>query len=96
MPDTLLIIDDEIQIRRLLEITLTANGYKIIKAGSGNEGLVAAASHQPACILLDLGLPDYDGLLILKQLRSWYTKPILIISVKSSEEDVIKALDMGA
>lgn len=96
MQETLLIIDDEIQIRRLLEITLSANGFGIIKAGSGNEGLVAAASHQPSAIILDLGLPDQDGLEVLKELRSWYQRPILIVSVKSSEEDVIKALDLGA
>ena len=63
-----MIIDDEVQIRRLLEITLSAHDYKIIKAGDGKEGLIAAATHQPACILLDLGLPDKDGLEILKDL----------------------------
>jgi len=96
MTETLLIIDDEIQIRRLLEITLTANGYKIIKAGDGKEGLLVAASHQPSCIILDLGLPDTDGLEVLKKLRTWYQKPIIILSVRNSEEDVIKALDNGA
>jgi len=96
MPETLLIIDDEIQIRRLLEITLSASGYKIAKAGDGREGLIAAASHQPSCIILDLGLPDTDGLEILRELRSWYQKPIIILSVRNSEEDVVKALDSGA
>jgi two-component system KDP operon response regulator KdpE len=96
MTETLLIIDDEIQIRRLLEITLSANGYKIIKAGDGREGIIAAASHQPSCIILDLGLPDADGLEILKELRNWYQKPIIILSVRNLEEDVIKALDNGA
>lgn len=96
MDDSLLIIDDEVQIRRLLEITLTANGYKIIKAGDGREGLIAAASHQPSCIILDLGLPDIDGLEILKQLRTWYQKPIIILTVRNTEEDVVNALDHGA
>jgi two-component system KDP operon response regulator KdpE len=96
MSESLLIIDDEVQIRRLLDITLSANGYKIIKAGDGKEGLVAAASHQPSCIILDLGLPDKDGLEILKELRTWYQNPIIILSVRNSEEDVIKALDSGA
>jgi two-component system KDP operon response regulator KdpE len=96
MQETLLIIDDEIQIRRLLEITLSADGYKIIKAGDGNEGLVMAASHQPSCVILDLGLPDMDGQEVLKKLRSWYKKPIIILSVRNTEEDVIKALDNGA
>ena len=96
MPDTLLIIDDEVQIRRLLDIALSANGYKIIKAGDGKEGLSAAASHQPSGIILDLGLPDADGLEILKKLRTWYQKPIIILTVRNTEEDVIKALDLGA
>ena len=96
MPETLLIIDDEVQIRRLLEITLSASGYRIVKAGDGKEGLIAAASHQPSCIILDLGLPDVDGLQILKELRVWYQKPIIILSVRNAEEDVIKALDAGA
>jgi two-component system KDP operon response regulator KdpE len=96
MAETLLIIDDEIQIRRLLEITLSANGFKIIKAGDGKEGLIAAASHQPAGIILDLGLPDADGLEILKKLRTWYQKPIIILTVRNTEEDVVQALDNGA
>ncbi|HJZ41040.1 MAG TPA: response regulator [Bacteroidales bacterium] len=96
MSETLLIIDDEVQIRRLLEITLSANGFKIFKAGDGKEGLIAAANHQPSGIILDLGLPDADGLEILKKLRTWYQKPIIILSVRNSEEDVITALDSGA
>jgi two-component system KDP operon response regulator KdpE len=94
--EVLLIIDDEVQIRRLLEITLSANGYKIVKAGDGREGMIAAANHQPSGIILDLGLPDEDGLDIIKKLRTWYQKPIIILSVRNSEEDVVKALDNGA
>ena len=93
---TILIIDDEVQIRRLLEITLSANGYKISEAATGKEGLVLAASNQPVLIILDLGLPDTDGINILKKLREWYFKPIIILSVRSSEDDIIKALDFGA
>ena len=96
MDDTLLIIDDEIQIRRLLDITLSANGYKILKAGDGREGLIAAANHQPSGIILDLGLPDSDGLEILRKLREWYQKPIIILTVRNTEEDVVRALDNGA
>jgi len=80
----------------LLEITLSAHDFKIIKAGDGREGLIAAATHQPACILLDLGLPDCDGIEVLKNLRSFFQKPIIILSVRNSEEDVINALDHGA
>ncbi|MCX6270459.1 MAG: response regulator [Bacteroidetes bacterium] len=95
-PDHILIIDDEVQIRRLLEITLTANGYKILEAASGNEGLSMAVSWQPALIILDLGLPDADGVVILKKLRVSYQKPILILSVRNAEEDIVNALDAGA
>ena len=94
--ENILIIDDEVQIRRLLEITLSANGYKVSEASTGKEGLVLAATGHPFLIILDLGLPDTDGLEILKKLREWYQKPILILSVRSSEDDIIKALDNGA
>jgi len=96
MNENILIIDDEVQIRRLLEITLSASGYKISEASTGKEGLTLAATRQPALIILDLGLPDADGLEILKKLREWFEKPILILSVRNSEEDIIKALDNGA
>ena len=94
--DIILIIDDEVQIRRLLEITLSAHGYKISEAATGKEGLVAAASNHPVLIILDLGLPDIDGVDILKKLREWYQKPIIILSVRNSEEDIVNALDNGA
>jgi two-component system KDP operon response regulator KdpE len=93
---TILIIDDEVQIRRLLEITLSANGYKISEASTGKEGLALAATGQPVLIILDLGLPDADGLDIIRQFREWYLKPIIILSVRNSEDDIIRALDNGA
>jgi two-component system, OmpR family, KDP operon response regulator KdpE len=93
---TILIIDDEIQIRRLLELTLEANGYKIREASNGREGLIVAGTFSPSLILLDLGLPDEDGQTVLKKLREWYNKPIIILSVRNSEDDIIKALDNGA
>ncbi len=96
LSDTILIIDDEVQIRRLLEITLSSNGYKVSEAATGKEGLVAAATNHPVLIILDLGLPDTDGLEILKKLREWYEKPIIIISVRNSEEDIVNSLDNGA
>lgn len=91
-----MIIDDEVQIQRLLEITLSANGYKISEAATGKEGLALAASVDPILIILDLGLPDIDGLDVLKKLREWYQKPVLVLSVRNSEDDIIKALDNGA
>lgn len=96
MTDSILIVDDEVQIRRLLEITLSANGFKIIEASSGKEGVTLAASQQPNLIILDLGLPDIDGLDVINKLREWYLKPIIILSVRNSEEDIVKALDNGA
>ncbi|KAF0198596.1 MAG: two-component system OmpR family KDP operon response regulator KdpE [Bacteroidetes bacterium] len=92
----ILIIDDEVQIRRLLEITLSASGYLISEAATGKEGLVQAATTHPVLIILDLGLPDADGLDILKKLREWYFKPVIILSVRNAEDDIINALDLGA
>jgi two-component system, OmpR family, KDP operon response regulator KdpE len=92
----ILIIDDELQIQRLLEITLQSNGYSVKEATTAKEGLIIAASHPPDLILLDIGLPDDSGHNVLKQLREWYTKPVVILSVQSSEEDIVKALDNGA
>jgi two-component system, OmpR family, KDP operon response regulator KdpE len=95
-PETILVIDDEVQIRRLLEITLSSSGFKISEAGTGKEGLIAAATLHPSLIILDLGLPDTDGIEILKKIREWYLKPIIVLSVKNSEDDIINALDNGA
>lgn len=92
----ILIIDDEAQIRKLLEITLGSNGYAVNHAENAKNGLITAENHPPDMIILDLGLPDEDGQSVLQKLREWYTSPILILSVKNNEEDIIKALDNGA
>jgi len=92
----ILVIDDEAQIRKLLNITLESNDYKVKEAINAREGLLMAANHPPDLILLDLGLPDESGHVVLEKLREWYTKPIIILSVQSSEEDIVKALDAGA
>src|SRR6185295_1746134 len=92
----ILVIDDELQIRRLLTITLESNGYRVNESATAREGLVAAANHPPDLILLDLGLPDESGHSVLQRLREWYDHPILILSVQSSEEDIVSALDHGA
>lgn len=92
----ILVIDDEVQIRKLLEITLQSNDFVVKEAGTGKEGLQMAANHSPDLIILDLGLPDESGHSILKKLREWYTKSIIILSVQSSEEDIVTALDNGA
>jgi two-component system KDP operon response regulator KdpE len=95
-PETILVIDDEVQIRRLLEITLTSSGYRINEASTGKDGLVALATHNPDLVILDLGLPDIDGIEILKKAREWYQRPVIILSVRNSEDDIISALDNGA
>jgi len=91
-----LIIDDEEQIRKLLEITLRANNYAVAHAATAKEGIIMASNHPPDLIILDLGLPDKDGLQVLQELRQWHTNPIIILSIQNSEEIIIKALDKGA
>ena len=92
----ILIIDDEAQIRKLLEITLQSNNYIVNQAENAKIGKITAENHPPDMIILDLGLPDEDGQSVLQQLREWYTSPILILSVKNNERDIIEALDNGA
>jgi two-component system, OmpR family, KDP operon response regulator KdpE len=91
-----LVIDDEPQIRNLLQITLESNGYKVQNAATAREGLVLSTNHPPDLILLDLGLPDENGQAVLKKLRGWYTKPVVIVSVQNDERDIVAALDSGA
>lgn len=92
----ILIIDDEPQMRKLLEITLQTHGYFPKSAMSAKDGLIMASNHPPELILLDLGLPDEHGHKVLEKLRQWYTGPVIILSVQKREEDIIKALDNGA
>src|SRR5512143_1959690 len=91
-----LIIDDELQIRRLLRVSLEANGYRVVEAATGNEGITQAAQYRPEIVLLDLGLPDMDGVTVLKRLREWSTVPVVVLSVRDREEDKVAALDNGA
>lgn len=92
----ILIIDDEPQIRKLLQINLEANDYKVIQAVNAKEGLLFAANHPPDLILLDIGLPDKSGHEVLKELREWYNNAIIMLSVINNEKDIINALDNGA
>ncbi|SHE34598.1 response regulator [Flavisolibacter ginsengisoli] len=92
----ILVIDDEPQIRKLLEITLQTNNYVVRQASNAKEGLIMAGNHPPELILLDLGLPDESGHSVLQKLRKWYTNPVIILSVQKNEEDIIRALDNGA
>ena len=93
---TILVIDDEAQIRKLLSITLQSYDYNIVEATSAKEGKTLVATHPPDLVLLDLGLPDESGHEVLKHLREWYTNPVIILSVQSNEEDIVRALDNGA
>lgn len=92
----ILIIDDEPQIRKLLQINLESNDYKVLQATSAKEGTALAASHLPDAILLDIGLLDKSGHDLLVELRDWYHKPIIILSVQDNEQDIVRALDNGA
>jgi len=91
-----LIIDDELQIRRLLRACLEGNGYRVLEAGSGQEGITQVAQHPPDLVLLDLGLPDMDGVAVLKRIREWSQVPVVVLSVRDREEDKVSALDNGA
>ncbi|HXC97876.1 MAG TPA: response regulator [Verrucomicrobiae bacterium] len=91
-----LIIDDEIQIRRLLKISLEAGGYRVFEAVNGADGLAEAAQRRPDIVVLDLGLPDMDGVTVLKRLREWSNVPVVVLSVRDRENDKIAALDNGA
>ena len=93
---TILIVDDEMQIRKMLTIMLQSNGYRVVEAENGSDALKMVASHPPDLILLDLGLPDQHGQEILKHLREWYVNPVIILSVQSDENDIVTALDGGA
>jgi two-component system KDP operon response regulator KdpE len=93
---SVLVIDDELQIRRLLRVCLDANGYRVLEAATGQEGISEAAQHRPDVVVLDLGLPDMDGVTVLKRLREWSRVPVVVLSVRDREEDKIKALDNGA
>jgi two-component system KDP operon response regulator KdpE len=91
-----LVIEDEPQIRRFLRATLTNYGYRLIEAITAQEGLAHAATHNPALIILDLGLPDLDGLDVTRQVREWSDVPIIVLSARGQEQDKIAALDAGA
>jgi two-component system KDP operon response regulator KdpE len=93
---TILVIDDEAQIRRMLSITLQSNEYKVLEAATAKEGLAVVASHPPDLVLLDIGLSDENGQDVLRHLREWYSNPIIILSVQNDESDIVTALDNGA
>ena len=91
-----LVVDDERPIRRFLHVSLSAHGHKVFEAETGKEGLASAAANRPDVIILDLGLPDLDGLEVTRQLREWTRTPIIVLSVRDREEVKVAALDAGA
>lgn len=93
---TVLIIEDEDAICNFISAVLTSNDYQVIKAKTGKEGLSMFTSHIPDIILLDLGLPDMDGVEILKKIRSWSKVPIIVVSARGHEREKVAALDLGA
>jgi len=95
-PATVLLIEDDEQIRRFLQISLQANNYRVLEARTGEDGLACAASQQLELIVLDLGLPGMDGLKVIARLREWSEVPVLILSVRDDEQVKVRALDAGA
>ncbi len=93
---SVLIIDDEPQIRKFLRISLASQGYRVLESTDGRDGLARAALEQPDLVVLDLGLPDMDGQDVLGELRSWTRVPVIVLSVRSSEAEKVRALDAGA
>ena len=93
---TILVIEDEAAMRKFLRVSLESNGYRWAEASSASEGLAQAASQNPELVLLDLGLPDLDGLEVTARLREWAKMPIIVISARGQEEDKVRALDAGA
>jgi two-component system KDP operon response regulator KdpE len=94
--ELILLIEDELQMRRFLRITLQSQGYRLVEAATAQEGLTQAAAHHPDLILLDLGLPDLDGLEVTQKLREWTPTPIIVLSAREQEQDKVRALDAGA
>lgn len=92
----ILVIDDEVQIRRFLRISLTAEGYQVLEATTARDGIEAAATGSPDLVVLDLGLPGADGKQVLAEIRSWSSAPVMILSVRSDEMEKVAALDAGA
>jgi len=92
----ILVIDDEIEIRRLLKVGLTAHGYDFLEAATGQEGIYQAAMARPDIVILDMGLPDLEGLAVVSKIREWSKMPIIILSVRGQDNDKVNALDLGA
>ena len=93
---TILVIEDDQEIRRFLRTSLGAEGYRVVEATSARRGVIDAASHKPDLVILDLGLPDFDGIELTRRLREWSTTPIIVLTVEDAEDRKVEALDEGA
>lgn len=93
---TILVVEDDAPVRNLMTVTLKSNDYKFITANNGESAIMQASSHNPDVVFLDLGLPDMDGIEVIKKIRSWSNMPIIVISARSEDNDKIEALDAGA
>ncbi len=91
-----LVVDDELQIRRFLRISLESNGYRVFESETGQDALAKAAQHRPDAIILDLNLPDLEGIAVVRRLREWTTTPVIVLSVRDGDRDKVAALDAGA
>jgi len=96
LPPTVLLVEDDLQIRRFLRATLPAHGIRLFEADTGKDGLAQAAARTPEAILLDLGLPDLEGLEFIRRLREWSSTPLIVLSARGLERDKVAALDAGA
>jgi len=94
--DKILVVEDDKNISSLIRTILTANGYEVITAGRGSEALSMLSSHCPELLVLDLGLPDMDGVELIQSVRRWSNVPIIVVSARSYERDKVQALDLGA
>jgi two-component system KDP operon response regulator KdpE len=95
-PTRILVIDDEAPIRRFLRVPLEAEGHSVIEAATARDGILAVAREAPGLVILDLGLPDADGLTVLREIRGWSSVPVLVLSVRADEAGKVEALDVGA
>jgi two-component system KDP operon response regulator KdpE len=96
IPHSVIVIEDEVQIRRFVRVALEAENCKVTEAGSGERGIIESGTRKPDLIVLDLGLPDRDGIDVIREIRTWSGVPILILSARSMESDKVRALDAGA
>jgi len=96
VPPLILIVEDEEAVTKFLRVSLASDGFRVVEATAGEEGLSQAQAHNPDLVLLDLGLPDIDGMVVTRRLREWTHTPIIIISARGNEHDKVQALDAGA